>query len=776
MIRFAASSLPSSAFTNRFSDTKIVTITLFLLFNLIGRAASQTDPAAGIKPFSSQIGGPYDSVDLATGSIMLDIPVRRKNEKIPFSYGLLGSTHAYTYINPNLPNHPLTWATSNHSPTTFVLLGAESLIGTAFTSSTRTITCGSDTKDTENYAFAVLDTSGVFHPLPASIKVDNDHCDPLPVTGVTSDGSGYTLQITSTAFTLWDRSGRTFTNGVGVTDPDGVKESGSGTYTDSLNTNVLTATYNGGSNGASDTYTYLGGDGSSSDGITVQYSPYHTKTAFGCSGPPAIADIDSGGTPQYFPSTHQVKGGGSFTISYETTPGYSGQKDSNGLSYVTGRIASVTYPSGGSVTYGYSGGNNGVNCSSLVVPTLTRTTNDHNGNINTETYVNSDSSATTINFTVVKTDPAPANNQTVYNFSNGFQTQAAAYQGGCPTSTTGCAGGGTLLKTVATCYGSNGSAPPVPPNCTVPSPGPVLPITETDVYTSLNGSSSNIVKTTFDTYGNTTSVLAYDFGATTPTLQTFTSYGQSWNGTACSAYPSGTFIYNTPCYSHTQDSSGNDLAKTQITYSNTGHPTSTQKWTGSSWLTSSATYNSNGTVATATDVNGTVSTPAYNGTDGCDGLLPTSVTAGGLTTSTQWNCNGGVVTQTTDANSQPTNYAHNDPFWRTTSMTDPLGNVTSYSYTPTTFESAMNFNGAASTTDQLLTTDGLGRLIESQTRTAPGATTFDNTIVYGYGWNSTGTFTTQTIPGGTAVTKTQTDALGRPLTITDGGGGTVSRT
>ena len=102
-------------------------------------------------------------------------------------------------------------------------------------------------------------------------------------------------------------------------------------------------------------------------------------------------------------------------------------------------------------------------------------------------------------------------------------------------------------------------------------------------------------------------------------------------------------------------------------------------------------------------------------------------------------------------------------------MTDPLGNVTSYSYTPTTFESAMNFNGAASTTDQLLTTDGLGRLIESQTRTAPGATTFDNTIVYGYGWNSTGTFTTQTIPGGTAVTKTQNDALGRPLTITDGG-------
>ena len=82
----------------------------------------------------------------------------------------------------------------------------------------------------------------------------------------------------------------------------------------------------------------------------------------------------------------------------------------------------------------------------------------------------------------------------------------------------------------------------------------------------------------------------------------------------------------------------------------------------------------------------------------------------------------GSVTQTADPNGQPTGYAYNDPLWRLTSMTDPTGNVTSYSYTtPTTFEGAMNFNGAVSTSDNLATADGMGRQIFAQTRQAQGS-------------------------------------------------------
>ena len=53
-----------------------------------------------------------------------------------------------------------------------------------------------------------------------------------------------------------------------------------------------------------------------------------------------------------------------------------------------------------------------------------------------------------------------------------------------------------------------------------------------------------------------------------------------------------------------------------------------------------------------------------------------------LSTSQQWNCSGGVLTQTTDASSQTTPYGYvnqsgtADPLWRRLSSTDSLGNVT----------------------------------------------------------------------------------------------------
>jgi len=403
------------------------------------------------------------------------------------------------------------------------------------------------------------------------------------------------------------------------------------------------------------------------------------------------------------------------------------------------------------------------------------------------TIVNSNNSGSTNNFTVTVTDPAT--NQSVYNFGGEYQTQAKYYQG---TAT------GTPLKTVVTCYNGNFS------NCaTWIPPTTLLRVTQTDVYTSLNGSSSNLVETKYDSYGNTIEVKQYDFGAAmppsgNPVSDTVISYGQSWNSTSgsCNLY-SGTYISNTPCYSHTMNSSQVDIAKTQITYNNTGHATSTMKWTsGSAWLTSSATYNSNGTVATITDVNGnTVYTYGYNGTNGCNSLLPTSITvtgtnlpSGGLATSQQWNCAGGVVTESIDSNQQPTIYAFSDPLWRITSATDPMSYVTNYTYpSNTTSEGSALFNSSASTSDVLSTVDGLGRIIYSQKRQgpAPGTTTFDS-IQSQYGWNTTGPYATrsmpysatagQSAPNGTAVTSAQSDALGRPLTVVDGAGGTTSYT
>jgi hypothetical protein len=128
---------------------------------------SQTNPVAGNLPFATQVGGPYDFLDLATGNVLITVPVRAKNEKIPFSFALSANSLAYAY--PYNSGH----GTLYQWDTAFTMAGAEHL-QVRLVSSTRTITCSNGAGDEENYAFAVIDASGTSHPFPANVKVDND--------------------------------------------------------------------------------------------------------------------------------------------------------------------------------------------------------------------------------------------------------------------------------------------------------------------------------------------------------------------------------------------------------------------------------------------------------------------------------------------------------------------------------------------------------------------------------------------------------------------------
>ncbi len=605
-----------------------------------------------------------------------------------------------------------------------------------------------------------------------------------PVTGsaYATDGSGYFLSVTMTpgngsytsSSTMYDPSGRSVTSygvyesggGVIEMDPDGNSQSYSATvptttYTDSLGLTSMTATYTT----STDTYGLTWSNATGQSQASITFSPL--AIGYGTPSEPC------GQVNNQYDSIYNLITGMTFADSTSLSIGYelaTGNNTTGGPCY-SGRFSSLTLPTGGVIAYTYSGADNIDGTPS----TMTRT--DPSGTWTyLHTWISNTSSTTAV------TDPA--GNETDYTFTGyvggTYETLRKVYAG--PAS-------GTPLETVQTCYNNN---------CTSI---PTLPFTQIDVYTSLNGSANKRLTTAFDSYGNVTSVIAYDFGASTPTTQAFTFYGQSWNGTSCTAYPAGVYISNTPCYSHTENSAGVDVAKTQITYSNTGHPTSVSEWkSGSLWLTSTATYNSNGTLATSTDVNGAVSMPAYGGTGGCNDLLPTSITAASLTTLLQWNCTGGVVTSTTDANNAQTVYTHNDPLWRLTAMTDPLNNTTNYSYSSTAFESTMNFNGAVSTADALSTSDGLGRKIfeqKKQVQCQGPSCNFDSVQTV-YGWTSaTGACVTQPpytggacvtqsmpysgtaaqpAPAGTKITTTQYDALGRPIAITDGGGGTTSYT
>jgi RHS repeat-associated protein len=451
--------------------------------------------------------------------------------------------------------------------------------------------------------------------------------------------------------------------------------------------------------------------------------------------------------------------GSSMSFTYEPT--------SSTSSNTTGRLTSVSMRSGGKITYAYSGGTNGINCLDGTPATMKRTTSD-----GTWTYVHTPPTSSAPNISTTKvTDPL--GNDTVYTFASGFEIYRQVYQGSSSS--------GTLLLTRGTCY--NGATP----NCSAQT-SVRPPITELDVYTYLPGlANPSISKTTYASTGLVTESKGYDFGATNPTADTVITYGTYSNG-SCSAI--ATYIANRPCTVVVKDGSGTVKAQTNNTYDSKGNLLSSSRLvTGSTYLTSSATYNANGTLATATDVNGATTT--YSNFT-CNGILPQTITlpqitgeSSAMSTSQTWDCNGGVVTSSTDVNGNQvsTSFVGDgaDPFWRPETATDALGNVTTFDYTLTSYESSLPFNGSASIVDLLTTSDGFGRKIDSQKKLSPSSSMYD-TISYAY--DADGRLSKTSVPCQTTVgalcsfsnaTAQTYDGLGRRLVTTDGGGGTVSQ-
>jgi RHS repeat-associated protein len=609
------------------------------------------------------------------------------------------------------------------------------------------------------------DPSGTVHSFGGFNISTNSICGPLQETTYTGDGSGYSLTLKGTDtsgetlpptfISLYDISGNSIVPSHSITDVNGnsISEatgpSGS-TFTDTLGMSALTVSVVS-SNPIQ--YTYTGP--TQSETVNVNYSSYTVATNFKCSGvveyPPTANNLVSSiGLPD----------GTAYTFHYEATGSGFGTD-------VTGRVSEIDLPTGGKIQYQYTGGNSGITCTDGSAAGLTRTTLD-----GVWTYTRTSSTNTAIQ--------DPAGNQTLAQFANGAEIQRTVYQG---AST-----GGTALETVTSCYNFNSSAP-----CTTatgpPGPGEV-PLALTILTLPAGGKSSQVVTYyglkipgTLDALNLPSEIDTYDFGASSPTQVKKITYA---------AFSADIFDHPS-CIQITMGSNSNTCGTvtsntetlTNYSYFSNGNLKQTSAWVqGSNYLNRSYTYFSNGLLETSTDVNSTVtnytpqncgpnSTPAY----------PSIVAVAGLSTTTTWDCNGGVPTQVSDANGQPTKYSY-DMFWRQISLTDPLGNVTNTVYspasssTPATVETYVNFPSAnpTSTVDRFNTLDGLGRLAESQKRTAPNATRFDGSVQYTYGWNTTGPFSKQTIPGGTAITTTQLDALGRTTSVTDGGGGYSSQT
>ena len=132
--------------------------------------------------------------------------------------------------------------------------------------------------------------------------------------------------------------------------------------------------------------------------ITVRYQSFTVQTNFGIS---EIAEYPP--TQTNLPVGIQFPDGSSYSFTYEATPGYPGS--------VTGRLASYTLPTGGTVQYQDSGGYGGIEIDGSIAG-LTRSTSD--GAV-AYTRFNVSPVTTTSNGSSSTETTDASNNQTVLN-------------------------------------------------------------------------------------------------------------------------------------------------------------------------------------------------------------------------------------------------------------------------------------------------------------------------------------------------------------------------
>jgi len=336
----------------------------------------------------------------------------------------------------------------------------------------------------------------------ASIGTPCTGAPPYSATATATDGSGITIAVTAQpAATIYFRSGDslnplysggtfgplTDTNGNQITDPQGA-------IIDTLGITTISG-FGSGTASSPITIQYPNAAGSTST-FTVNYTTYTVQTNFGCSG---ISEY--GPNSVDLVSSIVLPDNTSYSFTYEVTPG-----DAHSPHYVTGRLASITLPTGGTISYGYTGGNNGIICADGTTAGLTRTTPD-----GTWTYTRSGAGST---WSTTITDPQ--GNQTVLNFQGIYETERQVYQG---SSTSG-----TLLDTVYTCY--NGAAYP----CN--SASITLPITQLTKTNSWASGQTSQTVTSYNTYGLPTEVDEYGYGSGSPgglVRKNLTSYASLGN-------------------------------------------------------------------------------------------------------------------------------------------------------------------------------------------------------------------------------------------------------
>jgi RHS repeat-associated protein len=779
---------------------RLVRVVSLLFMLMLGSNAVHAQVATGTSPFSSTAGGP-DRIDLANLNVHLDVPIINKPGR--------GMNFTYDMSYDSLLWYPVVGSTTSWMPVANWGWRAQTEVATGYISF-RMVRSGSNCPNPEypptlpqtipgynftNYVYH--DSLGVGHP--SNVTGTTAACGGGGESGTATDGSGYVFNLDWSgdgAATVTSPSGTLInppTGGVGAatkTDRNGnqISVNGSGVFTDSLGTTALTIAGSG-TAASPNTFSYTAPSGGTSK-FTMNYTNFTVATNFGASG---ITEYKSTAAVPLV-SSIVLPDGSQYTFTYEATPSVPSSgacTPYTGTTCTTARLASVTLPTGGTISYTYTGGSNGIFADGTTAG-FKRYTPDTGASAYWNYSRTQETGAASITSI---TDPTAQANQTLVQFQGLYETQRNIYQGAAPAfstfpipeTTLQTAG---LLKEVQICYNTNTT------NCT--STAIAASITQRNITTHLSGASSwASSKTTqsifkYNSLGSLIEQDDYDYGVGSP--------GSLLKKTAIS-YATLTNILAFRQQVTVTDGTGATVSQTNYNYGDTvtatsgtpqhtlpngsrGNLLSVNYYTqGSTFLTKSYTYFDTGTVRTMTDVNGAQTTYTYNAT-GCPNSFPASAAEPlSLSRSMTWNCTGGVQTSATDENGKinSTSFTTDPSFWRPESATDPTNAIASFTYASRTqTESVLPVVSGSSASDKLVTRDSLGRPSLSQIRQTPGGSTFD-TVETDY--DITGRPTRSTLPfAATAGQKSSTapgsamlyDPLGRVTSITDSGTGSIT--
>lgn len=740
-----------------------------LLLTAILAGTSFAQVATGIPPFSSIGGGPFDQLNLGNLNVHLDIPIIHKAGRgMPFTYDVTYDNSVWVATASG--GHTVWQPSATH--------GWQGLTQTGFanvnySTSYSSGTCGqygTGTWQSWTYSnFSYSDALGVTHPIPfgASYIQNNGvtNCppagpQPASATITIPDGSGYTLIASPNAGSVTTYIG----TGAGVTLQPTVKFDANGneitnngnTYTDTLGQTALTVAGNG-TPSSPITLTYTGPSGAVA--YTAKYTATAVTTSFGCTNISEYSGTLNLVTQISLPDQS------AYTFSY----------------YSDGRLETVTLPTGGTITYAYTGANKGINCADGTTIGLTRTLSPGGQ----WTYTRTDISGNHWQ-TKATTPPDPSvGNDTVIDFekdsaststNNFYETQRVAYQGSAPT---------TPLSTTINCYNAPSGTTPTPSTCPAASVStPLLRITAFHYLPNTSGMESE-TDSTYDNFGLIHEVDSYDYGSGTvgPRLQKIlTNYATLGNG-----------IVDRPSGVTTTDGSGSIKAFTSYSYDGTAVTTTSGtpqhvSVSGSRGNLTSASVDANSstilyrtfsyydtgvlntsTGASTSSISPGPSTTYVYGTGSCGNSFPTQVNMPlSLSTSATWNCVGGVQLTSIDMNGNTTTTAYTDPyFWRPASVTYPDGGLTSFTYnSENETTTSQKINSTANLVSATIL-DGFGRAIQQQRTSDPLGvvktdTTYDaiNRIA-----SVSNPYVTTSDPT-YGVTQFNYDALGRKIKIT----------